>query len=323
MIKFRISIVGSYPKPISLGKVISRFRSNKIPKERYEDYLKKETSKFFQLVGSIGAEYTTDGMFRWDDIVDITFSYLTGAEKGDLMRFYDNNFYYRRPIIKSKLTSNMEYINYLSISKNILVESKINTKLKGVFLGPLSYLRFSENNYYKNDDELLSDYARETNKVIREAQNIVDAIEVHEPAIFDKGIKKDLLDRIPKIYDELLESIKIQKHLITYFDINKKRLDILFNLPVDVIGLDIIENKNKVGNIYRNFKDKNVFLGVLNTRNTKLERPSSIIRFVRNAYNKGAKDVLIGNASLMDFIPEIIAKRKIKLLGKVRSTYYG
>ncbi len=323
MIKFRISIVGSYPKPISLGKVISRFRSKKISKEKFEDYLKKETSNFLQLVRSIGADYTTDGMFRWDDIVDITFSYLTGTEKGDLMRFYDNNFYYRRPIIKSKLISNTEYINYLSMSKNILIESKINTKLKGVFLGPLSYLRMSENNYYKSDNELLSDYARETNKIIREAQSIVDAIEIHEPAIFDKGIKKDLLDYIPKVYDELLEDIKVEKHLITYFDINIKRLDVLFNLPVDIIGVDIIENKNKVGNIYKYFKGKNVFLGVLNTRNTKLERPSSIIRFVRNAYSKGAKDVLIGNASLMDFIPEIVAKRKIKLLGKVRSTYYG
>jgi 5-methyltetrahydropteroyltriglutamate--homocysteine methyltransferase len=323
VIKFRISIVGSYPKPIYLGKVISRFRSNKLSKDKFENYLKNETLKFFQLVDSVNADYTTDGMFRWDDIVDITFSYLSGAEKGDLMRFYDNNFYYRRPVIKSKLSVKMEYINYLSISKNLLTESKINTKFKAIFLGPLSYLRFSENNYYKDEKELLDDYATETNKAIREAQTIADAIEVHEPSIFDKGIKKDLLEYIPKVYDRLLEGIKIEKHLITYFNINTKRLNILFNLPVDVIGLDIIENKNKVGNIYKNFKDKKIFLGVLNTRNTKLERPSSIIRFVKNAYDKGAKDVLIGNASLMDFIPEIIAKRKIKLLGKVRSTYYG
>ncbi len=322
--KFKVSIVGSYPRPISLGKAISRFRSNKISQDKLEEYISKQTLKFFELVKNIGADYTTDGMFRWDDVVDVTFSYLSGAEKGDLMRFYDNNFYYRRPVIKSRLEARAkEYVGYVQKSKTLLNELKAGSRLKAVFLGPLSYAQFSEDKFYKDPVELMKDYVAETNKVLKEVENVVDALEFHEPAIFDKGIKSAVLQKIPELYSTLLSGVKAEKHLITYFYVNPRRLDLLFSLPVDVIGLDVIENKNKLGVIYRHFKGKRVFLGVLNTRNTKLERPSTIVSLVKKAYEKGAEDVYIGNSAPMDFIPEIIAKRKLNLLAKARSLYHG
>lgn len=324
MIKFKVSIVGSYPKPISLGKAISRYRSNKISQDKLEEYISKQTQKFFELVKNVNADYTTDGMFRWDDVVDVTFSYLAGAEKGDLMRFYDNNFYYRRPVIRSRLEAKTrEYVEHLQASKKLMSESKVSSRLKAVILGPLSYLQFSEDKYYKDPVELMKDYVTETNKVIKEAEKVVDALEIHEPAVFDKGIKGDVLQKVPELYSTLFNGIRAEKHLITYFYVNSRRLDLLFSLPVDVVGLDVIENKNKLGVIYKYFKGKKVFLGVLNTRNTKLERPSTIVNLARKAYEKGVEEVLIGNSAPMDFIPEIIAKRKINLLAKARSMYHG
>ncbi|ARM75815.1 hypothetical protein [Acidianus manzaensis] len=318
MIKFKIAVVGSYPKSIALGKTISRYRASKISEEKLEKSIEKEEEKFFSIIKNIDPLTTTDGLFRWDDIVDVTFSYVSGAEKGELMRFFDNNFYYRKPVIKKELSSSPEkYQQILDKDKELMKKMELKSKLSATILGPLTYLMLSDNSYYK-EDELLHVYAKISNETIKKISNIADIIEIHEPSIFMPGIKSELLKQLPSIYTEMLSGVSNTTLLLTYFNLNSSRLEYFFNLPVTYYGIDIVENKNKLGIVYKYFKDKNIFLGVLNTRNTKLERVSFIRRVMRASTEKGkAKDIIIGNASMMDFIPEIIAKRKLYLLRKV------
>lgn len=321
MIEFKIEIVGSYPKSINLGKTISRFRAGKIDSEKLEKAIEKEQERFFKIVKDINASVTTDGLFRWDDIVDVTFSYIDNVDKGELTRFFDNNFYYRRPVIAKEIVPRPEeYQKILEKDKELMKKVGLNSALAAVFLGPLTYLTLSDNRYYK-DEELLHSYAKVTNEVMKKVSNVVDVIEIHEPSIFMQGVRTNVLNLLKEVYNEMLSGITKSTLLLGYFEIKISRLQYFFNLPVTYYGLDVIENKNKLGAIYKYFNDKSVFLGVLNTRNTKLERISSIKRIINGAYQKGkAKDVIIGNASMMDFIPEIIAKRKLYLLKKLLSS---
>lgn len=318
MIEFKISIIGSYPRSISLGKVFSRFRAGKISREVLEKEIVRRETSFLNLVKDIGAHYTTDGLLRWDDLLDVTFSYLSGQEKGELMRFFDNNFYYRKPVIKSKLSAKPEeYFSYLKGDLDLVRQVGYSGVFKAVVVGPLTYSLLSENRYYESVEELLMSYSVEVNSVLRSLPAGIGAVEIHEPSIFAKGIKTSLLEKLKEAYQSLLSGVKIEKHLITYFYINPPRLDLTLSLPVDVFGFDVIENMNLLATLYRNVKDKRLFLGVLDTRNTKIERVSTIRRLVEKARERGASEVLIGNAAPMDFIPEVIVIKKLKLLKKV------
>ncbi|MEM3225739.1 MAG: hypothetical protein QXS44_01640, partial [Saccharolobus sp.] len=151
-----------------------------------------------------------------------------------------------------------------------------------------------------------------------EISNLADAIEIHEPSIFGKNVGKQLLEKLPEVYNIMLSNIKIEKHLITYFEIeNMKRLDTLFALPVDYFGIDVIENIKKLAKIYPYFSGKKVYLGLLDARNTKMERISTIHRVINSSMKRKAIDVLIGNNTILDFIPEIVAVKKLKLLKKL------
>ncbi|MEM0068118.1 MAG: hypothetical protein QXP62_02350 [Saccharolobus sp.] len=314
------ALVGGFPKSPKLGKAISWYNAGKISKDKLDKYIKESITKLFNLANDIKLDYVTNGLFRWDDIVDITFGYIRGAEKGALQRFFDNNFYYRQPIIKAKIERKeaSEYINDLEFSRKIKDEMGLLSKFKAVILGPLTYYSLSDNRYYNDAIELMTDYAFAVNSLLGEISNLADAIEIHEPSIFGKNVGKQLLEKLPEVYNIMLSNIKIEKHLITYFEIeNMKRLDTLFALPVDYFGIDVIENIKKLAKIYPYFSGKKVYLGLLDARNTKMERISTIHRVINSSMKRKAIDVLIGNNTILDFIPEIVAVKKLKLLKKL------
>ncbi|WP_306305615.1 hypothetical protein [Metallosphaera hakonensis] len=296
----------------------SRYRSGKIDRSVLESEISKRTLTFLSLAKEINAKYTTDGLLRWDDIIDVTFSYLSGPKKGELMRFYDNNFYYRKPVIKEEIKANPdEYNRALKESLDLAKKAEYSGVVKGVITGPLTYALLSDDRYYDNAQELIFAYSKEVNSVLKSIPSGIGAVEIHEPSFFEKGIKSSLISRLSEAYSEMFKGVNIEKHLITYFRVIPAKLDTFFNLPVDVYGLDVIENLNALAQIYKRVKDRKMFFGVLNTRNTKLERVSTIRRIVEKAYQNGSSLVLIGNSAPMDFIPEIIAIRKLKLLKKV------
>lgn len=316
----KIGIIGSYPRPVNLAKVFSKYNSKRITKEKLNEEIKRYTEKYFNLIKESKIEYFTDGLLRWDDLIDLTFSYLKTPTKNGLIRFYDNNFYYRKPVISSKLEKDDEpLIQAIKEDLEILKKTQTSGILKAVVVGPLTYTSLSENQYYNDPEKLLEDYSRILNEVLVDLQSYVNVVEIHEPAFFDKGVKMDLIERAHEYYKIMVKGTKIEKHLISYFEILTDRLKYYFNLPVDVYGIDVIENKKKLGRVYPYYKDRNVYLGVLDTRNTKMESVTTIKRFILSAEENGAKKIIIGNSSLMDFIPEVVANKKIKLLTKVVS----
>ncbi|AAY80194.1 5-methyltetrahydropteroyltriglutamate--homocysteine methyltransferase [Sulfolobus acidocaldarius] len=317
--KFYTALVGSYPKPVKIAKVISRLKSGKIEKSKAYEELMKFEKRILEEVKEYELDYTTDGMVGWDDIADLTTSFLEGVEKGALERFFDNNFYYRKIVINQKLgyKSQNDYVQYFKQVKEISKDLK--SKIKIVILGPLTFLQLAENNYYDDVGNIIDDYAKSTNSLLRDLIDYYDVVEVHEPSLFQKGIKGALLQSSQQVYEKLFNGINKEKHVLTYFDIRFDRIQYLLNLPADYFGFDVTEqNKTKLGRLYGYMKDMNVYLGVIDSRNTKMDKISTIRRIIEKVHEKGAKSLIIGNSSFNDFIPEIVVRRKLKLLQKTK-----
>ncbi|AOL15988.1 5-methyltetrahydropteroyltriglutamate--homocysteine methyltransferase [Sulfolobus sp. A20] len=316
--QFKKALVGSFPKNPKLGKAISWYNMNKIDEEKLNKYLKEAMMNLFKLANEIELNYVTNGLFRWDDLVDTSFGFVKGAEKGALQRFLDNNFYYRQPVIKGKIEfagDDNKFIKDLRFSKEVKEEVGLKSKLKAVILGPVSYYLLSVDEYYKNPVDAITDYSLVVNSLLKNISDVVEVVEIHEPMLLKKGVGNEILEKVPEVYRSMLSGVGLEKHLITYFEIeNPKRLDTIFSLPVDYYGIDVVDNLKKLGKVYPYFSGKKVYLGVLDSRNTKMERLITIRRFLHSAEENKASDVIIGNTSLLDFIPEVVAIRKLKLL---------
>lgn len=315
--KIETALIGSYPKPVKIAKLISKYNNGKLSDEKFLKEIEKFMDNFFSMMDSFEVDYTTDSMIEWDDIEDLTYSFIKGGQKEVLTRFFDNNFYYRQITIKNRLEykENNSYIKYFEMAKEL--SKKHKAKLKAVILGPLTFLKLSKDEYYKKEDELMRDYAKILNALLSEIK--ADIIEIHEPSIFQKGIKKETLDLLPEIYNVILSKVNAETHLLTYFDINFNRLEYFLKLPVTVYGFDVTENnKNKLGKLYQLLKNKEVYFGVLDSRTTKMEKIVTIKRIVSSANEKGISRLILGNSSFNDFIPEIVVQKKFKLLQKAK-----
>ncbi len=42
----------------------------------------------------------TDGLYRWDDIFNPFIRFIEGVEVNGLFKFYENNFFYRSPVVR-------------------------------------------------------------------------------------------------------------------------------------------------------------------------------------------------------------------------------
>ncbi|BCU70689.1 5-methyltetrahydropteroyltriglutamate--homocysteine methyltransferase [Stygiolobus caldivivus] len=313
------ALIGSYPRPIRIAKTITRFRSGKIEEDKVLDEINKFQRDFFNLMAEYKVDYVTDGMVEWDDIADLTYSFLKGVEKGALDRFFDNNFYYRHLVVKSKLEyrDSNDYIKYIELARKNVEK---NQKLKAVILGPLSFSYMSKNVYYKGKtEELMKDYSVIVNLLLKDTEKYYDAIEIHEPYIFQDRVRRQRLENIREYYNIMLNGISKEKHIITYFNIKFDVLEEYFKIPVEVYGFDVTEdNKPMIGMLYNATLGKNVYFGVLDSRNTKLDKISTIRRIINNAKEKGISKLLLGNSTFNDLIPELIVKRKFKILQRAK-----
>ncbi len=313
-----LAVSGPYPRNPNFAKVVSRYQSGKVDKKAFDEAVRKEIERYVNLMLGYKVDYLTAGLMRFDDLVDAMVSLLNNVEKNGLVRFYDNNFYYRVPVIKGKLefSNGEDYIRDLETAK-----SAINgrAKLKVTVLGPLSFARLSEDRNYKDVSALMKDYAGALNDFLKKAKGLYDAVEVIEPSFFQKGVGKGEIDSAKEAFDTMLSGVNSEVHLISYFFLRVDRLEDFVGLKADYYGFDLAdERKKKTAFVYKATKGKGIYLGLLDSRNTKLERLSSLKRFVKSAEEGGAKSVIVGNSSLLDLIPEVIIQRKFSIASKLK-----
>src|SRR5688572_27611901 len=99
----RTTVVGSYPKPPDEGQTFT-VRKTLHAIERGDataDDLKTARDELAarQIAEQeeAGIDLVTDGLARWDDILTPFARTIRGFEVGGLLRWFDNNVYYRRP----------------------------------------------------------------------------------------------------------------------------------------------------------------------------------------------------------------------------------
>ena len=313
-----IAVSGPYPRNPNFAKVVSRFQSGKVDKKGFDEAVKKEIERYVKVMLGNKVDYLTAGLMRFDDVVDAMVSLLKNVEKNGLVRFYDNNFYYRVPVVKGKIefSGGEDYLKDLETAKKAISGK---AKLKVTVLGPLSFATLSEDKNYGDSKALMLDYASAINDFLKQAKGLYDAVEVIEPSFFQKGIGKNEIGNAKEAYEKLIAGVNTEVHLISYFFLRVDRLQDFVALKADYYGFDLAEErKKKVAFVYKAIKGKGVYLGLLDTRNTKLERVSSLRRFVKGAEEAGAKGVIVGNSSLLDLIPEVIIQRKFSIASKLK-----
>ncbi len=314
-----VTVVDNYPKISEqdqrLRRAIAAWEDGKLTEEELERVYDEVTQGVIREQIEAGVGLVTDGQVRWDDALSYLARKLDGTNRGGLLRWFDNNFYFRQPVIVGKLVRREPLV----VNDWIKAEQWANgVSVKPVLTGPYTFAKFCLNEHYGNFEDLLFDVAaiwREEAKALSDAGATI--IQLNEPAIL-------FHPEDAKIWSEAIRLVVDGVHadfaLYTFFSDASKIWDDLMKLPVKIIGLDFCsgeENRN-AELIQSEFpKGKVLGFGIVDARNIKPEPVDELARQIEWVANIVGSERLHVNPNCgLEFLPKADARRKLETLSE-------
>ena len=309
------TVVGSYPKPPDEGDAfVVRQTLHKLERgEATPDDLASAQDDLARTMiaeqEEAGIDIITDGHARWDDILTPFARHITGFEIGGLLRWFDNNVYYRRPVC----TGPLDWGGPSTVTDFRFATSVATRPVKAVVPGPVTFARLSVDEHYADHEAFVLAIAR---VVAQEAFELEAAgarfIQIDEPALLDAPEDLDLARRALEIVTGALKTDETEITLATYFGDAKRLGTGLFDLPVDVFGLDFVsgaENAALVGDLPAG---KKLQAGLVDARNTRLEAAGETASAIaRLAEALGPDRLLVSSSAGLEFLPREKARAKL------------
>lgn len=312
------TVVGSYPKPPDEGQpfvlrqVLHRLERGEATVEDLRRAQDEATRAVIAEQEACGVDIVTDGQQRWDDIVTPFASRLAGFEIGGLLRFFDNNVYYRRPVCVGPV----EWRGPMSVEDWRFAQSAASRPVKAVLPGPVTFARLSVDQHYGDHRTFVLALA---SVLAQEAFELEAAgaryIQLDEPALLSAPEDLDLAGEALGLIAGQLRSEETELTLATYFSGAKRLAAALFELPVRRFGLDFVSGRDNFELVGGMPAGVRLQAGVVDARNTMLEDVDELVRTISELADAvGPDNLWVSPSCGLEFLPREKARAKLQRL---------
>jgi 5-methyltetrahydropteroyltriglutamate--homocysteine methyltransferase len=306
------TVVGNYPKigpgtkAPNLRTAISRLDRGEIAQEELHRVEGEVTKEIIEEQVRAGIDLVTDGQARWDDGQTYLASRIQGFTINGLRRYFDSNTYYRQPVAQGPLT----WKEPITIRDFQFAVANSPRPVKPVLIGPYTLARLSRSEHHSSLAPMVMELAEALNQeALALARAGATIIQFDEPAILkhkgDYPLFQEAMGRLARGLTPTLA-------LYTYFGDVAGLAPDFFRLPFQVLGLDFVTGPGNWKAV-RDFPgEKALALGIMDSRNTKLETVEELVEAVRQARRAVPLDRLYLNPSCgLEFLPRETAYRKL------------
>ncbi|HEY7874680.1 MAG TPA: methylcobamide--CoM methyltransferase [Actinomycetota bacterium] len=312
------TVVGSYPKPPNEGKTFT-VRKTRHAIERGEATAEQLRAAQADLVKEViaeqeeaGVDLVTDGQARWDDILTPFAQHMAGFEIGGLLRWFDNNTYYRRPICNGPI----EWRGPSSVDAFRFAKDVATRPVKAVIPGPITFARMSLDDHYGAHDDFVLAIARVLAQEAFELEAAgASVIQIDEPALLDAPEDLDLAVSALSVVTGELE--RAETVLATYFGDAKRLGPQVFELPVDGVAFDFISGPPNREVVKEIPPERKLQAGIVDARNTKLEGTDALIREIEELLTLvGPERLRVAPSCGLEYLPREKARAKLARLSE-------
>ncbi|MDH4222886.1 MAG: methylcobamide--CoM methyltransferase [candidate division Zixibacteria bacterium] len=318
----KTTVVGSYPKISSdrnvpnLRTALNQFERKKISADELEEVYRATIKRIIKEQEDAGIDIITDGQIRWNDLLTPFAEKIEGCKINGLLRFFDNNFYYRKPVIKSQIL----FREYTTLGDYQYARKHSNRSLKAVLPGSLTWAKLSDNHHYKDPKNLIADFSLILQKEAKRLdQEGVEYIQFEEPSLcnFPREI-----DMVRESLKTITPGLKAKTILFLYFGSIRGLIPELFDLPVDVIGIDLVSKPENIALLLETDIKRELILGCLDARNTRIENEEEVLKLIQKVSRKISPDkIYISPSCGLEFLPHENALKKLRLLSSIASRF--
>ena len=314
--------VGNFPKVAEHGfgteviGAINRWQKKELSDAQLEQAFQRTTKAVIKEQEQAGLDLLTDGQIRWEDLVTAVAKRVEGFEINGLERWFDNNVYYRKPILHRAPVRKQPIV----VNDFLFAKRCTSKPVKAVLPGPYTMVAMSEDRHYKNPAPFLRRMAEILNE---EAHALAKAgaqwIQFDEPAL---GFGTPPIKSVIEAINIAVKGVRAKTAVYTYFGSLNGTLAALQRCHVDLIGVDVVSDPKAIGAVKRQKWTTGVALGCLDARNTKLESITELHALFDVIGRALPLDRLTVNPNCgLEFLPYEQAAAKLRRLVEAVRTY--
>ena len=303
---------GIFPRSEALIAATRGLDRGRVSEAEAQETLERDARELITLQVEAGFGYVSDGLLNWQDLFRPLVEAWEGLELGGLTRWFDNNTFYRQPVLSAPLIPHAMGKEFTQVES--LPDSHI---WQAVLPGPYTFLSLAENHHYGSPREALHALTRGLGTVGRALQEEgFRLLHFQEPGLAVNPPDVDGLADLKEAYGDLrVAGTETALHL--FFGSAQSLLPDLLDFPVDLLGLDLYQED------LDQLKDldftKTLVCGCVDARNSHLEEPDEVAGLVARLRERLDPSglVLAPNADL-EFLPRSVARAKVKVLGAAK-----
>jgi 5-methyltetrahydropteroyltriglutamate--homocysteine methyltransferase len=306
-------LTGQFPRSEELVEATRSAVRGQISQSDLERTFRKDLAGLAQLQIQAGLSYMVDGQLNWQDLFRPFSTLFSGVGCGGLMRWFDNNTFYRRPIIVGKVELADTDMNQFFRS-NLLPDT---APKKAVLPGPFTFALMSQNNTDNSFADLVDDIAHALKELVaRLLNNGYKYFQFDEPSLCTGTRTENELEIARQGLETCSKGIDGKTAIQTYFGDGSAIIGSVLDYPIDCIGLDFYATSLAALRDYS--FEKEIACGCIDGRNSLLESPEESVRFVEKVREElKPKSVSVCPNCDLAFLPHSIAEAKVRLLSEI------
>jgi 5-methyltetrahydropteroyltriglutamate--homocysteine methyltransferase len=304
-------LTGVFPRSEKLIAATRAAVRGNLPQSEVNAAFQEDANALIHLQNEFALNAFVDGQLNWQDLFRPFTQILTGIEPGGLTRWFDNNTFYRKPIITEKIAfTGHDLEKYFRVD----LLPKHNHK-KAILPGPFTFAHLSDNRAYQSLPDLVDDIAHSLKAVVQALQRLgYDYFQFSEPCMCTPNRTISDLETAKRAFETCAAG---KSFIQTYFGDASRVVETLLDCPVDAIGVDFYSTT--LESLKGHHFDKTLGCGCIDGRNSLLESPGELKEIIAKVRDDlEPTDLYLTPNCDLEFLPRDVAEKKVRLLSETR-----
>jgi 5-methyltetrahydropteroyltriglutamate--homocysteine methyltransferase len=236
------------------------------------DAYRRAREEVVALQQDAGLDRIVEGQLRWDDMLAHPLAVHDSVETRGIVRYYDNNNFYREPVVQDDLTPDGDVAAELEAASELVDDGR-----QAVLPGPYSLVDLATDEHYGDEAAFLDAVAEFLAGEVEQFPD-VETLFLLEPSLVEHAPGDGQDERASEAIDAVAGATDADVVAHTYWGaIEEKVYAHLMDADVDAIGFDLVaDHDQNVYNVQEYGTKDSVALGVVDGQNTLVESPETI-----------------------------------------------
>jgi 5-methyltetrahydropteroyltriglutamate--homocysteine methyltransferase len=216
-----------------------------------------------------GLDFVVEGQLRWDDMLAHPLAVHDAVETRGIVRYYDNNNFYREPVVTGDLTPDGD------VAAELEAAAELTDDLQAVLPGPYSLADLATDEHY--GDGLLGGVAEFLAGEVEQFPD-VESLWLLEPSLVENAPGDGEDERASEAIDAVAAATDADVVVHTYWGaLEEKVYAHLMDADVEAIGFDLVsDHEANLYNLNEYGTKDDVALGLVDGQNTLVEGSETI-----------------------------------------------